>query len=242
MLVEKTYVAEILINYLLRRLCMNVIKALENRKSVRAFLKKEVSREKIERILGAARYAPSGANTQPWQVAVVTGEKRLEITERMISTFRSGKRGDKDYNYYPENWEEPYKGRRIACGQQLYSALGIGRKDRKRRMDQWMANYQAFGAPVILFFFMETSLAMGSFMDYGMFLQSIMLAAVDEGLGTCPQAALAEYTHVIKECLGYSEETLLVCGIAMGYEDTEAKVNSYRTPREEVPDFTRFFS
>ncbi len=221
---------------------MKILETIKNRKSVRAFLDKEVSREKIERILEASRYAPSGANTQPWQVAVVTGRKKREIGERMVKAFQDGDRGSKDYVYYPEKWEEPYKGRRIACGQQLYTTLEIDRKDRKRRLDQWMANYRAFDAPVILFFFMNPSLAVGSFMDYGMFLQSIMLAALEEGLATCPQAALAEYSQVVKEFLGYPEESLLVCGMAMGYEDKEARVNSYRTPREEVASFTRFFS
>ncbi len=220
---------------------MNVFDAMKSRKSVRAFLNKEVEREKIERILEAARHAPSGANTQPWQVAVVTGEKKNEIGQSMAAKFEKGERGNKDYSYYPEKWEDPFKGRRIACGQQLYSALGIERKDRGRRLGQWMANYRAFDAPVVLFFFMDPSLALGSFMDYGMFLQSIMLLALEEGLATCPQAALGEYAQLVKEALGYPEETLLLCGMALGYEDTGAKVNSYRTPREEVKDFTQFF-
>lgn len=221
---------------------MNVIEALQNRMSVRAYLNKEVSREKIERILRAARHAPSGANTQPWQVAVVTGDKKQEITEKMVAAFASGNRGDKDYTYYPEKWEEPFKGRRIACGQQLYSTLGINRRDREKRLEQWMANYRGFGAPVLLFFFMAPSLATGSFVDYGMFLQSIMLAAVEEGLATCPQAALAEYTQIVKEALVYPDESILVCGMALGYEDKDAKVNSYRTPRLEVAEFTKFCS
>ncbi len=221
---------------------MNVIEAIEDRKSVRAFLNKEVSREKIECVLQAARHSPSGANTQPWQVAVVTGLKKEALAERMAKAFQNRDKGSKDYSYYPEKWEEPYKGRRIACGQQLYTTLGIDRKDRRGRMDQWMANYRAFDAPVMLFFFMDASLALGSFMDYGMFLQSIMLSALEEGLATCPQAALGEYAQMVKECLGYPQENILVCGMAMGYEDKEAKVNSYRTPREEVDVFTRFFS
>jgi nitroreductase len=221
---------------------MNIIEGLKSRVSVRGYLKKEVEREKIERILEAARYAPSGANTQPWQVAVVTGRKRQEITEKMIEAFGKGDRGEKDYSYYPEKWKEPFKGRRIACGQQLYATLGIERKDRKQRMEQWKTNYRGFDAPVLLFFFMDPSLATGSFMDYGMFLQSIMLAALEEGLVTCPQAALAEYTQLVKESLDYPNKSILVCGMALGYEDKDAKINSYRTPRLSVSEFTRFYS
>ncbi len=221
---------------------MNVIETIKHRKSVRAYLDKEVDRDKVERILEAARYAPSGANTQPWQVAVVSGNKKQEIGDRMVKAFQKGERGAKDYDYYPEKWEDPYRGRRIACGRQLYTALDINRKDRKRRMDQWMANYRGFDAPVVLFFFMDPSLATGSLMDYGMFLQSIMLAAIEEGLATCSQAALGEYSQMIKEFLGYPEESILVCGMAMGYENRDAKVNSYRTPREEMATFTRFYT
>ncbi len=220
---------------------MNVIESIKNRKSVRAYLNKEVEMDTITSILETARYAPSGANTQPWQVAVVTGNKKEELGEQLVEAFKKGDRGTKDYDYYPDKWEEPYGKRRVACGQQLYTALEIDRKDRKRRLKQWIANYRAFRAPVVLFFFLDPSLAMGSFMDYGMFLQSIMLAAVEEGLATCPQAALGENSQLVKEFLGYPEETILVCGMALGYEDKEAPVNSYRTPREEVETFTRFF-
>jgi nitroreductase len=119
--------------------------------------------------------------------------------------------------------------------------LGIEREDKQRRADQWAANYRAFDAPVMLLFFMDAGLQTGSFMDYGMFIQSIMLAAVDEGLATCPQAALGEYPGVVKETLGYPLDSILLCGMALGYEDTEAAVNSYRTPREEVESFVHFF-
>ena len=220
---------------------MNVRDALLARKSVRAFLDKSVARELIERILDAARHAPSGANTQPWQVAVVTGNKKLAIQKKMEEAFHAGQRGHPDYTYYPEQWFSPYQERRVACGLQLYSALGIKREDKDRRVEQWAANYRAFDAPVALFFFMDKGLATGSFMDFGMFLQSLMLAAVEEGLATCPQAALGEYPQIVKAELGYAEDSILICGMALGYEDEDAPVNSYRTPREDVHTFTRFF-
>jgi len=220
---------------------MNTLKALETRKSTRAFLSKQVDREKIKRILKAASHAPSGANAQPWQVAVVTGEKRRELIETLETAFRKEGAGTMDYHYYPLDWQEPYKNRRVACGSQLYKALNIDRKDKQRRLEQWIANYRAFDAPVILFFFLDPVMQIGSYLDYGMFLQSIMLAAVEEGLATCPQAALGQFPQIVKKSLGYPPEILLICGMALGYENEKAPINSYRTPRVEVDSFTRFF-
>ncbi len=220
---------------------MNIKDALIKRKSTRAFLKKAVSIEQIERILNVARYAPSGTNTQPWQVAVVTGYKKRQLEQLLESTFQMGVRGEMDYQYYPSEWKEPYKGRRQACGSQLYTTLGITRTDKEKRKAQWAVNYRAFDAPVMLFFFMDPFLKMGSFLDYGMFIQSVMLAAIEEGLATCAQVALAEYPKIVKKVLDYPEKSILVCGMALGYEDTEAKINRYRTPREEVQTFTKFF-
>lgn len=220
---------------------MNISEAIRQRKSIRGFLPKEIEREKILRILETARHSPSGANTQPWQVAVISGKRKQELQEKMEKAFAAGKHDQKDYHYYPEKWVAPYSGRRTSCGMQLYSALGIERQDRERRLKQWLANYRAFDAPVMLLFFIDSSLATGSYMDYGMFLQSLMLAALEEGLATCPQAALAEYPQLVREALGYPENALLLCGMALGYEDPDAPVNHYRTPREDVASFTKFF-
>lgn len=220
---------------------MNISEALKKRKSTRAFLDKEVPREKIIKILHAARHAPSGTNAQPWQVAVVTGTKRFELTQAMEKSFKEKGVGEMDYQYYPLKWQEPYKRRRVKCGAQLYAALNIERKDKQGRLRQWMANYKAFDAPVILFFFLDSVMKTGSFLDYGMFIQSIMLAAVEEGLATCAQAALGQYPELVKKTLGYGDDTILLCGMAMGYEDTTAPINQYQTTREEVEVFTRFY-
>ena len=221
---------------------MNVTAALTQRKSTRAFLDRTVSEDLICRLLDAARHAPSGANTQPWQVAVLSGSKKSALQEKILDAFRAGQKPDPDYPYYPEQWAEPYKTRRVACGLQLYSALGIERNDKERRLQQWAANYRAFDAPVVLFFFMDGIMQTGSFMDYGMFLQSLMLVATEMGLATCPQAALAEYPDIIKQDLGYPQDSILLCGMALGYEDPDAPVNRYRTSRAEVNEFTRFYS
>lgn len=221
---------------------MNVKEALVARKSTRAYLDKQVEPALIEQILDAARHAPSGTNTQPWQVAVVTGDTRSKLTQEVEGKFRGGVKGKMDYQYYPLEWHEPFKGRRRACGLQMYETLQITREDKQRQLDQWAANYRAFDAPVILFFFMDGVMETGSFLDYGMFLQSIMLAAQDAGLATCPQAALGEYPEIVKRELGYPEECILIAGMALGYEDTEAAINSYRTERENLESFTQFFS
>jgi len=220
---------------------MNVLEALRHRKSTRAFLSTPVDQEKIIAILQAARHAPSGTNAQPWQVAVVSGKKKAELDHAMEKAFRESGPGTMDYHYYPLEWHEPFKKRRVTCGAQLYSALNIERQDKERRLEQWVANYRAFDAPVVLFFFLDPVMQKGSFLDFGMFIQSVMLAAVEEGLATCPQAALGQYPALVKDFLGYSRETILICGMALGYEDKKAPVNNYRTEREEVEVFTRFF-
>ena len=220
---------------------MNVQTALEKRKSVRAFLDKAVEVEKINAILSSASHSPSGANTQPWQVAVVMGQTKQKLQEKIEKAFRQGDKGQSDYSYYPDDWIEPYKSRRIKCGLQMYSTLDIKREDKEKQLNQWVANYRAFDAPVMLLFFLDKQLQTGSYIDYGMFLQSIMLAAVEQGLASCAQASLADYAEIIKSTLDYAADDILICGMSLGYEDENALVNSYRTPREAVETFTRYF-
>jgi nitroreductase len=220
---------------------MNTLDALRQRKSVRAYLDKPVETENIDAILDAARHAPSGANIQPWQVAVVTGKTLQSLQEKIENAFRSGIKSNADYQYYPLDWLEPYKTRRVECGMMLYQALHIERHDKQRRLEQWAANYRSFGAPVALFYFMDNHMQAGSYMDCGMFIQSVMLAAVDLGLATCPQAALAEYPDIVRSELGYPDNKILLCGMALGFEDSTAAVNSYRTSREMPEAFTDYF-
>ena len=219
---------------------MEVSEAILARKSVRAFLDKPVARESIDRILEVARYAPSGTNTQPWRVAVLSGESMQQLQQKIVAYFEAHGLGKADYSYYLKQWRSPYIDRRRACGLQLYKTLGITKDDKVRQREQWVANYRAFGAPVMLLFFMERDLEAGSYMDYGMFLQSVMLTAQGEGLATCPQASVADFPDVVREFLGYDESMLMLCGIALGYEDTEALVNSYRTPREPLENFVEY--
>ena len=220
---------------------MKLADALRNRHSCRAFLPREVEAGKIERILRFAARAPSGGNLQPWRVAVVSGQTKQALAQEMAARFRAGVRGEPDYRYYPEHWTEPYTSRRFACGMQLYAALGIERKDKDRRREQWIENYYSFGAPVVLYLYMESHLETGAYVDLGLFLQSLLLAALEEGLATCPQQALAEYPRIVKHRLGIGDDCILLCGVALGYEDTSAPINQYRTPRAELAEFVRYF-
>lgn len=220
---------------------MNINDAIRQRHSCRAFTDQIVTEDQVQQLLDIASHAPSGANTQPWQVAIVTGQTKLTLQQKIQQAFESGQQANPDYPYYPTEWQQPYLSRRKDCGLQLYQSLNINKQDKARRLTQWAANYRAFDAPVMLLFFMDDIMQTGSYLDYGMFLQSLMLTAMDSGLATCPQAALAEYPDIVRETLGYDNNKQLLCGIALGYEDTQAAVNQYRTPREASEQFSDFF-
>lgn len=220
---------------------MDIIEAIKNRKSTRAFLDKPVSRQTIETILETARWAPSGVNTQPWHVAVVSGKHKRQLGDAIIEARVSGQTENPDYRYYPEQWQEPYTSRRKSCGMALYGALGISRRDIDKRKQAWYNNYRFFGAPVGLLFFVDKQLGQGSWIDMGMFIQNVMLAAEAHGLATCAQASLAEYPDIVRSMLDLPESYAVVCGMSVGYEDPEAAVNHYRTEREPLESFTRWY-
>jgi nitroreductase len=214
---------------------------IRDRRSVRAFLDKPVSQELVKQVLETAKWAPSGVNTQPWHVAVLGPVARHAIGSAIIDARNKAIPEDPDYHYYPDNWVEPYKSRRKACGLALYGALNIDKDDLERRKQQWYRNYAFFNAPVGLIFYLDKTLCKGSWMDMGMFIQNVMLAARAVGLETCPQAALAEYPNIIRQTLTLSEDYHIVCGMALGYADWTDPVNSYRTERENVENFTKWY-
>ena len=195
----------------------------------------------INTIIEQAKTAPSGVNTQPWNVTVVTGKSKKNLSSLLEEAFRSEKKPTMGCGYYPTEWKGEYKARRKACGLLMYSTLGITREDKQRQLDQWAANYRAFDAPVMLLFFIDKVMEVGSYMDYGMFLQSIMLSAVEYGLSTCPQAALGKYPDLVRQELFYSKDRKLVCGMVLGYEDKSSTINSYRAPCEELNNMVRYF-
>lgn len=208
------------------------------RRAVRAFLPKPVPREAIDQILELAARAPSGSNIQPWRVHVLTGEVRQALCDVVFAAYG---RGDVDqraeYDYYPREFFEPYLGRRRQNGWSLYGLLGIARKDKARMKAQLGKNFQFFGAPVGLIFTIDRRLSQGSWIDYGMFLQNLMLVATSRGLATCPQAAWIDYHEIIGRQLGFKADEQLVCGMAMGYEDQEAIESRFRTERVPLSDF-----
>lgn len=220
---------------------MELQNTILQRKSVRAFLDKQVNNELIKQILNSAKHAPSGVNIQPWQVAVVSGQMKKNIEVKMEEAFSNNEKERMQYNYYPKEWIEPYKTRRKETGLLMYKTLNITREDKERQFLQWKANYRAFDAPVVLYFFIDEQLQKGSYLDYGMFLQNIMLCAVDLGLATCTQAALAQYPDIVKQELNLNDSKILLCGMALGYEDPSHVINSYRTPRIKLEEFTTFY-
>jgi len=220
---------------------MHVHEAITGRQSIRAFDQhKPVSDDIIESILHIAGRAPSGSNIQPWQVWVATGDKRREIAEACLARHQLGDEGQQEYNYYPVQWREPYIGRRRNTGWGLYGHLGIEKGDKQRMSEQHGRNYTFFDAPVSLFFTIDRDMELGSWMDYGMFLQSIMLAARGFGLETCPQAAFLKYHDTIMNMIAAPSEQMFVSAMSLGYADQNAAVNQYRTPRLEVGEFTTF--
>jgi nitroreductase len=219
---------------------METLDAIRHRASTRAFLDRPVERALIETVLEAARWAPSGVNTQPWQVVVLTGQSKDKLSQALAAARAADTPEHPDYAYYPAVWPEPYKSRRKACGLALYQSQGIGLEDSQKRRTAWLNNYHFFGAPVGLLFFVDKALATGSWVDMGMFIQNVMLAAVDRGLATCPQAAIAEYPDIVRSLLQVPVQLALVCGMSLGYADTAAGVNRYRTERAAVDSFTQW--
>lgn len=227
--------------YPLNEVALSIDDAIRSRHSVRAFLDRPVARQRIEHILDVARYAPSGTNTQPWQVYVLTGEVKKALSAEILADHDvNPEREEREFEYYPTDWYEPYLGRRRACGWGLYGSLGIERGQKDRMHAQRARNYLFFGAPVGLIFTIERRLNTGSWMDLGMFMQNIMLSARGQGLHTCPQAAFANYHKIIRRHLPVPDEEIVVCGMALGYRDPDAPENIWRTDRDPVDGFTRW--
>lgn len=221
---------------------MEVTEAIRNRKSTRAFLPKPVDKKLIKDILECARWAPSGVNSQPWQVAVVFEETKNKLANALAKCRANGESARQDYDYYSTKIEEPYLSRKKACGKALYTALKIQKDDIKKRKEQWMKNYYSFDAPVVLYFFIDEILETGSWVDCGMFIQNVMLAARGFGLETCAQAALAEYPDIVRNILKINDTKKLICGMALGHANYQDTSYQYRTEREPVETFTSWFN
>jgi nitroreductase len=217
--------------------------AITSRRSLRAFLPTPVPREVIEQILAVAARAPSGTNTQPWQVHVLTGSAKAALSNDILAAFDDPAvraTHTEAYAYYPTEWRSPYVDRRRKVGWDLYSLLGIAKTDKAAMHAQHARNYRFFDAPVGLMFTIDKVMQQGSWLDYGMFLQSVMVAARARGLDTCPQAAFTQFHRIISRHLKLGGDMTLVCGMSLGHADPEAVANRLVTEREPVAAFTHF--
>ena len=220
-----------------------VDEAINSRHSIRAFLPTPVPRELIEHLLAIASRAPSGTNTQPWHVYVLTGEARRALSRRLVAAYDDPAEAathTEEYAYYPTEWKSPFINRRRKVGWDLYGLLGIAKADKARMHAQHSRNYDFFGAPVGLMFTIDRIMRQGSWLDYGMFLQSIMVAARGRGLDTCPQAAFMQFHRIITAHIGAPDNEQVVCGMSLGYADPAAVENTLVTERDPVGNFTRF--
>jgi nitroreductase len=216
--------------------------AILTRRSVRAFLPTPVSRATVEELLTLASRSPSGTNIQPWKVRVIAGEKRLALSRAIQAAIgRDGMDSyRREWNYYPQQWREPFIGRRRKIGWDLYGLLGIKKGDFEKTELQHRRNYEFFDAPVGLIFTLDEDLEIGSWLDLGIFIGTLMIAARGRGLDTCPQAALANMHPVLRQELGIPQGEVIICGMALGYEDKSAPENALVTERAKASEFATF--
>lgn len=217
--------------------------AITSRRSIRAFLDRPVAQEDIEKILEVAARAPSGTNTQPWKVYVLTGQARTALSNAILAVHLDpelSRQHTEEYAYYPREWVSPFIDRRRKVGWDLYSLLGLTRDNKAGMAAQHARNFRFFDAPVGLIFTIDRVMEQGSWLDYGMFLQNIMVAARGRGLDTCPQAAFSQYHRIIAEQLHLPANETVVCGMALGWADPGKIENSLVTEREPLASFVHF--
>jgi nitroreductase len=219
-----------------------VDEAIRSRQSVRAFLPDPVERTTVEELLRLASRSASGSNIQPWRVRVIAGDAKTRLTQAIFGAVaRDGfEPYQREWNYYPVRWREPFLGRRRKIGWDMYSLLGVAKGDFEGTQQARMRNYEFFGAPVGMMFTLDEDLEIGSWLDLGIFLGSIMIAARGHGLHTCPQAAFADFHSVIRPVLDIPENEIIVCGMALGHIDPEAPVNGLKTERADLYAFATF--
>ena len=220
-----------------------VDQTIESRHSIRAYLPTPVDRLDIEQILTVAARAPSGTNTQPWKAYVMTGEPLATMTKEIVSAFLNPPTEPtykEEYAYYPTEWASPYKDRRRKVGLDLYGLLGLSKDDRAGMKAQHARNFKFFDAPVGVIFSIDRSMGVGSWLDFGCFLQNVMVAARARGLDTCPQAAFNQYHSIIRRHTRMPDQDIMMCGMALGYADPNAIENTLVTERNPVANFTTF--
>jgi nitroreductase len=220
---------------------MSVSEALLNRRSVRGFLNQSVPAQLLRRLVAAAARAPSGGNLQPWHIYVLSGPPLEALRSEMARRVVELPRGEsKEYDIYPPDLKSPYNERRLQVAEALYGAIGLPREDKSARRAQFNENFRFFGAPVGLFCYVDRRLGPPQWSDLGMYLQSLMLLALEEGLATCPQECWSLYPQTVAQFVSPPPELMLFCGMAIGYEDKAVKANALRTIRAPVEEFATF--
>ena len=216
--------------------------AINTRQSVRAFLPTPVARDTVEMLLKLAARSASGSNIQPWRVRVIGGDVKDRLEQAIFDAVeRDGfEPYQREWNYYPVNWREPFHGRRRKIGWDMYSLLGVAKGDFEGTQRARMRNYEFFGAPVGMIFTLDEDLEIGSWLDLGIYLGSLMIAARGHGLHTCPQAAFADFHTIIRAQLGIPEKEVIICGMALGHIDPDAPVNRLATERAALADYASF--
>jgi nitroreductase len=216
--------------------------AIATRKSVRAFLPTSVERATVEELLTLASRSPSGSNIQPWKVRVVAGDVRAELSRLILEAIeRDGIENFKrEWNYYPVQWREPFLGRRRKIGWDMYRLLGVDKGDFEGTHQARLRNYEFFGAPVGMIFTLDEDLEIGSWLDLGIFIGALTIAARARGLDTCPQAAFADFHSIVRPLLGIPAHEIVICGLALGHANPDAPVNSLVTERAPAAEFATF--
>jgi len=221
-----------------------VLEALKNRSSKRSYTDKKIPKDILEKILNAAGMTPSGANMQPWVTYAISNAQTLKkVGDAIIAKMDEGIMHDQDVQYYPIKWTNPYKKRRIVTGAGLYKLMEVDRKDNDTRIEMWKDNFRWFGAQTVIFVFTNKANideAQGAFMDCGAYMQSIMLAAQEFGIDSCPQGSTTEFGRVIARELETPENLALLYSVVLGYSDTESKINSYQPDKVKLEESVTF--
>ncbi len=223
---------------------LTVLEALEKRSSKRAYTDKNIPKETLEKILNAANMTPSGANMQPWITYAISNQEVLKnIGDAIIDTMNQGVPHDQFIQYYPKTWINPYKKRRITTGVGLYTLMGVDRKDEETRLKMWHDNFRWFGAQTVVFVFtdkMNIDDAQGVLIDCGAYMQSLMLAAQEFGIDSCPQGSTTEFGKVVARTLKVPENLALLYSVVLGYADESAKINTYQPDRVTLNENVTF--
>ncbi len=220
---------------------MELLEGIETRRSIRAFKSTPITKEILERILKAASKSPSYTDTQPWEVAVISGEKKEELSRILCELVESNITPNPDLPL-PKNWPPELERRAKEHGMKRFKAIGIERANEQQRKALTLLNYEFYGGPCVLFLFMDSELGSWSVFDVGLFAQTLILAAHSFGVGSCLQASLASYPDAVREFLGIPRTKQLVLGISLGYPDLEARINTYQSSRVGLDDFVQWYT